>query len=190
MIKNRVGETNIANNGQVMTIIEYRNCNDIDIEFEDGTVVKHKFYKHFKRGDIKNSNLSNTRIKNRTGEINIAKNGQTITIIGYRRNDDIDVQFEDGTIIKNKSYDNFKKGKMYNQFKLGNIDNPNTSLRLKNRTGEKSVTTNEQTMTIIKYRNNQDIDVQFEDGTIVKHKQYISFKKGNIKNPNYKKKVS
>lgn len=29
MIKNRVGETNIANNGQVMTIIEYRNCKNI-----------------------------------------------------------------------------------------------------------------------------------------------------------------
>lgn len=56
MIKNRVGETNIANNGQVMTIIEYRNCNDIDIEFEDGTVVKNKNYGNFKLGNIKNPN--------------------------------------------------------------------------------------------------------------------------------------
>lgn len=112
MIKNRVLETNIANNGQVMTIIEYRNCNDIDIEFEDGTVVKHKIYKHFKRGNVKNPNLSNTRIKNRTGEINVAKNGQTITIIGYRRNDDIDIQFEDGTIIKIGVMIILRKGKL------------------------------------------------------------------------------
>ena len=130
MIKNRVLETNIANNGQVMTIVKYRGCNDIDVQFEDGTIIKNKNYKYFKRGDIKNSNLSNTRIKNRTGEINIAKNGQTITIIGYRRNDDIDVQFEDGTIVKNKSYDNFKKGKI----KFPNI---------KNRIGETNIASNE-----------------------------------------------
>lgn len=29
--KNRIGESNIANNGQVMTIIEYKNYKDIDI---------------------------------------------------------------------------------------------------------------------------------------------------------------
>lgn len=56
MIKNRVLETNIANNGQVMTIIEYRNCNDIDIEFEDGTIVKNRTYRRFKEGKIKNPN--------------------------------------------------------------------------------------------------------------------------------------
>ena len=45
-------------------------------------------------------------------------------------------------------------------------------------------------MTIIKYRKSEDIDIQFEDETIVKNKTYNNFKKGNIKNPNYKKKVS
>ena len=31
----RTGETNIATNEQVMTIIEYRKNDDIDIQFED-----------------------------------------------------------------------------------------------------------------------------------------------------------
>lgn len=110
-------------------------------------------------------------IKNRVLETNIANNGQVMTIIEYRRNDDIDIQFEDGTIIKNRSYDNFKKGKI----KFPNI---------KNRIEETNIASNEQTMTIIDYRNNQDIDIQFEDGTIVKNKTYNSFKLGNIKNPN------
>ena len=52
----RVGESNIANNGQTMTIIEYRNSNDIDIQFEDGTIVKNKGYKDFKKRMIKNPN--------------------------------------------------------------------------------------------------------------------------------------
>ena len=45
-------------------------------------------------------------------------------------------------------------------------------------------------MTIIGYRNGNDIDIQFEDGTIVKNRIYRRFKEGKIKNPNYIKKVS
>lgn len=56
MIKNRVLETNIANNGQVMTIIEYRRNDDIDIQFEDVTIVKNRTYRRFKEGKIKNPN--------------------------------------------------------------------------------------------------------------------------------------
>ena len=40
--------------------------------------------------------------------------------------------------------------------------------------------------TIIAYRNSQDIDVQFEDGTIVKHKRIGNFRGGHIANPNIK----
>ena len=39
-----------------MIIIEYRNCNDIDIQFEDNTIIKHKSYNNFKKGSIQNSN--------------------------------------------------------------------------------------------------------------------------------------
>ena len=67
-----------------------------------------------------------------------------------------------------------------------------------NRTGETNIAKNEQTMTIIEYRNNNNnIDIQFEDNTIIKHKSYNNFKKGSIQNsnykiqnPNYKKKAS
>lgn len=48
--------------------------------------------------------------KDRLGESNIAKNGQVMTVIGYRKHTDIDIQFEDGTIVRNKSYYNFKYG--------------------------------------------------------------------------------
>ena len=53
---NRIGETNIANNGQTMTIIEYRGFHDIDVQFEDGTVVKNTAYDKYKKVQIKNHN--------------------------------------------------------------------------------------------------------------------------------------
>lgn len=40
--------------------------------------------------------------------------------------------------------------------------------------------------TIIRYGEYADIDVRFEDGTIVEHKVYSAFKKGGIANPNIK----
>ena len=42
---------------------------------------------------------------------------------------------------------------------------------------------NGERMTIVRYGGNADIDVRFDDGTIVEHKQYNDFKKGKIKNP-------
>ena len=47
------------NNGQKAYIIEYRGCNDLDVEFEDKTIIKHKTYNNFKRGLIKNPNFTN-----------------------------------------------------------------------------------------------------------------------------------
>ncbi len=50
---NKVGETNINSQGEKMTIIAYRCYEDIDIQFEDGTVVYHRTYGNFKSGLIK-----------------------------------------------------------------------------------------------------------------------------------------
>lgn len=55
---NRVGETKKMNCGEFATIIEYNNCSDIKVEFENGDIVKTQ-YSHFKRGRVK-SNLSRT----------------------------------------------------------------------------------------------------------------------------------
>ena len=42
---------------------------------------------------------------------------------------------------------------------------------------------NGERMTIVRYGGKADIDVQFDDGTIVKHREYKDFEKGNVKNP-------
>ena len=51
----RIGETNISNEGCIMKIVEYNNCDDIIIQFEDE--YKYRLctsYRHFKEGECKN----------------------------------------------------------------------------------------------------------------------------------------
>lgn len=169
-IKDRTNETNIATNGQQMKIIAYNGSHDINIQFEDGTIVKHKKYESFKKGTIRNPNINSWNFTNRTNEESKAKNGQMMRIIHYQNNNDIDIQFEDKTIVKHTSYDLFKRG---------TIKNPNFIKYL----NETNIASNGQTMTIINSKSSADIDVKFDDGTIIKHKRYSQFKQGRISNP-------
>jgi len=113
----RLGETELASNGQMMTIIRYAGVNDIDVEFEDGTVVKHSAYKQFVNHELKNPNIQfGTYVKtknaqtNRVGQSVISKSGLKMTIIQYANAHNVDVQFEDGIIVISKNYANFKTG--------------------------------------------------------------------------------
>ena len=51
---NHIGETSIAKNGQKMTLIAWNAYSSVDIQFEDGTIVEHTQYQHFKNGYVKN----------------------------------------------------------------------------------------------------------------------------------------
>ena len=43
-IKDRTGETRVNNDGEEMKIIRYGNKNDIDVRFDDGTVINQRWY--------------------------------------------------------------------------------------------------------------------------------------------------
>lgn len=250
----RIGETSIASNGQKMTIIEYRNCYDIAVQFEDGTIVKHKSYYNFIKGHIQNPNKKYFKLlKDRTGETVKAKNGQLMTIIEYPNNRNITVQFEDGTIVKNCLYGNFKKGLILNpnstyydkkkkengnlwinkrfqdnvtnewytiikyassndvtiQFDNGEIREKLNLYKVKRgqvnhipqeqsskkfrktitdkfahkRIGETSINCQGKKMTIVAYEDARDLTIQFEDGKVLEHVQYSPFKSGLIRHP-------
>ena len=51
---NREGLTFTSAQGQNFTIIEYIDCNNCTIKFEDGTVLKNTIYKNLKKGSITN----------------------------------------------------------------------------------------------------------------------------------------
>ena len=162
----RLGETRMMNCGMEATIIRYGKAIDIDVRFEDGKVVMHKAYDKFKKGSIAHPS---TTAKARLGETRMMNCDMEATIIRYGNSKDIDVRFEDGTTAKCKGYEEFKKG---------GIAHPSTVAE--NRLGETRMMNCGMEATIIRYNGVHDIDVRFEDGTVVEHKSYSKFKKGGI----------
>lgn len=176
---NRVGETVLMSCGLSATIIQYRNANDMDVEFEDGVVVTNKTYNHFKRREIRNPYYKpvNQLEIERVGETRLMTNGMQATIIAYRNSKDIDVQFEDGTIREHARYGHFKSGKIHSG-KIHTIYSPSAE-----RLGQTKQMICGQMATVIAYRNCQDIDVKFEDGQIRYNVEYRSFYNGRLKHP-------
>ena len=175
----RIGKTNRMHNGMLATIIEYRKSTDIDVQFEDGAIRKHCRYQEFKHGYISHpNNTRSAREKERVGQKRIMKNGLEATLITYRSSASVDVQFDDGTIIYNKTYDEFNSGKVgHPEFLHIN--------KKKNRVGEKGIAKNGMKMTIVAYRKSTDIDIEFEDGAIREHCAYKEFNTGNISHPTH-----
>ena len=170
----RTGEVNIASNGQKMTIIAYRTSRDIDIQFEDNTIVFHKCYSMFKCGSIKNPNLHS--LAKKASEKHIGEqvkniDGSIMTLIKWNNWGDITIRFDDGIILEHKTYDNFIKGTI-NKYYENHIGRTNKSIYCG------------LNMTIIAYRTNNDIDVQFEDGVIRTHTNLSNFVYGKIAHPN------
>ena len=174
--ENRLGETRMMNCGIEATIIRYGRSDDIDVRFEDGTVAKNKTYRAFKKGKIASQNIK-ASAENRLGETKRMNCGMEATIIRYGGCNDIDVRFGDGTIVKHRTYDQFKKG---------SIAHPNTKVSAKDRLSETRMMNCGMEATIIRYGGCNDIDVRFEDGKVAVHKAYNAFEKGEIANPNMK----
>lgn len=170
----RIGETNINKQNLKMTIIEYVTYNKLKVQFEDGFISNYRAYRDFQKGSILNQNyLENISHHNRIGEKIIANNGLECEIIEYFNNSNITVKFSDGNIRYNMSYDKFKAGK------ISNIQKEDTT----NRVGMTNLNNEDYLMKIIRYQKASDIDVEFEDGTIVTNKSYDNFIKGKIRKP-------
>ena len=104
--------------------------------------------------------------------------GEWMTITEYFDSHNITVRFDDGAIVLNRIYGDFKKGA---------IKHPDFYLR---RIGEEKIANNGQKMKITDVFGRDNITIQFEDGTIVTNKWYRDFQKGEIENPNYHVKVN
>ena len=176
--KEYIGKTRTMKNGQKATVIVYRNSGDIDVRFEDGTIVKHRKMQNFKEGEIKNPNYDKSSVVGLTIKM---LNGLKATCVAYRNSKDIDIQFEDGIIVLHKSKSNFLNGR---------IAHPNYNPYNQNKrsiVGETRMMNCGMKATCIVYRSFSDLDVRFEDGTIVNNRTKGQFYKGNIKHPNLKK---
>lgn len=171
----RIGEKHYSNNAkQNVTIVAYRSAGDIDVQFEDGTVRTGVAYSHVVNGVLLHPKATTNEVaKQRIGITRIMNNGLQATIIAYRKSEDIDVQFEDGSVRYNVTYDHFKNGK---------IGHPST-LRghgADTRLGEEKIMNCGVQAKVIAYRQAHDIDVQFSTGDIRHHVDYYSFKIGRL----------
>ena len=155
--KNRIGEVCTMTSGEKAKLIVYRKYSDVDVEFEDGTLVEHINYGSFKKGKVLNSK---SYYKLRLGEEKIMSNGQKAKLINYNNYSYIDVMFEDGTVVRDRTYAHFKNGL---------IRNPNYNP--KSKLGEERIMHNGQKATIINYNGCYDVDIEFEDGAIVDYKK-------------------
>lgn len=102
----RLGMSKINSDGELMTITRYDKNDDIDVTFEDGTIVKASFVQ-FKRGNLRNT-------FNRIGQSTYNTDGLLMTVIEYNKPTDIIVEFQDG----------YKKKTRYSDFLLGSVRNP------------------------------------------------------------------
>lgn len=120
-----VGQSNRMKCGMEATVIEDTG-DTINIEFEDGTIIKDCQKRKFLKGTISNPNISKNKqlessvnkikeVKEKTSYVGKTKTmncGLKATVIedfGYKN---ITIQFEDGLIRKNCRRDKFKEGKI------------------------------------------------------------------------------
>ena len=163
----RTGEKRVMNCGLEAEIIAYRGTNDIDVKFEDGYIAYNKQYTRFKKGMIK----SHLEEENRLGEERLMSCGLKAKIIKYNNAKDIDVEFEDGVVVKHKPYSSFI---------IGRILNNDTTIY--GRIGEEKIMKNGLKAKIISVKDWNNVEILFEDGyrTTISATQ---FNKGMVKNP-------
>ena len=85
-----------------MTILRFRNINDMYIESESGSIYRNIPFSSFKYGMIKSVQG--------LGEKNINEDGLIMSIIRYKSSDNIDVQFESGKKPEGVSYADLRMG--------------------------------------------------------------------------------
>ena len=93
----RIGETNISNEGCIIKIVEYNNCDDIIIQFEDEYKYRlHTQYGNFKNGECKNPFFPSVY---EHGYLGVDKNGNVPKT----------KEFKDGKLCATQEYNKWKR---------------------------------------------------------------------------------
>lgn len=174
----RIGAKNKNTDGITMVIVEYENCDNITIEFEDGERVK-TMYSLFLKGYIKHPNKIKNHKKENIGATNKNKEGLLMKIVEYRKFSDIDVMFEDGEIREHMRLSSFKDGSILHTSKIKNYKEVRLGEIRRNKQGCE--------MKIVEYKNANEIRIKFLDSCgYEKSTQYQHFVRGEVTNPFYK----
>lgn len=110
--KHRVGDTKTLDDGSTIKIVERPSKREVIIEFEDGVRKNISIGTWCTRTNIKHPYAGRKLHESFIGMSNTMTCGMNAKIINFRSATDIDVEFEDGTISRNKFYANFKIGQI------------------------------------------------------------------------------
>jgi hypothetical protein len=116
---NRLGECKYNSKNELMKIVEYENCDNIIVEFQDDLCLRiHTNYAAFKKGAVCNPRRGKAfQEYQRVGEIGYSKYGTPMKIIKYNSYADIIVEFQDDyRYTTNATYTSFKKSKIRNPY--------------------------------------------------------------------------
>lgn len=183
--KNRIGEEKMMNCGMKAKITEYVNNQNITVLFENGD-EKNTRYDSFVKGKVAYNGYNELHLETqrkamiakRVGKSVMQSCGLEATIIQYNNYDNILIRFSNG-VEKPCSYGNFIRGQVAWEQPLS----PKVHI------GEENTAHNGQKMKITDVKDLHNMDVLFEDGTIVHNVCYQAFKNGHVKNPNYHSKI-
>lgn len=192
--QDRTGKTTCNIEGYKMTIIRYENAHDIDIQFDDGTIVTHKRYDHFKNKSIRHPNTKQSAyvvnsVKQKQKryreqylqQMAVMHCGETCQITEYQNSKHITVTFQKTGSIVHTTLKNFKNRTIQDP------NMPNTQLlqNKQTRTGQTKQAACGLQMTITDYQNERNIEITFEDGTICKQQCYQNFSNDTVVHPLY-----
>ena len=118
------GKSKIMKTGMKCTVIDDFGSDKITVQFEDGTIKENCSRDSYFKGSIIHPLLGRgyaySKKNSILGQTKLMKCGMKCTVIEDNSSDDITVQFEDGTIIKNKTRHSFQHRGILNP-KLLNI---------------------------------------------------------------------
>lgn len=176
--KYRVGEKSFSKTfQQELTLIAYHASDNVDVQFADGAIKYGTSYQAFRQGKVQHPTIPiNYRIANtRVGETRMMSCGLRATIIQYFNSDNSTVQFEDGAIRENVTYDYFQKGK---------VEHPDINTKIVMNAakliGQTHMMNCGLEATIAAYRSSEDMDVIFANGIKRCHVTYANFRKGKV----------
>lgn len=101
-----IGETIVNVDGQEVKLIAYKTYANIDVQFPDDSILCGKTYREFLAGKIRNP------ASFRKNEVRLSNSGVRMRVAGYRGSRKTDIEFEDGTILRDQEYSKFDSGKL------------------------------------------------------------------------------
>lgn len=124
--------------------------------------------------------MGNNLKEERLGAIGYNKQGDLMKIVEYNTNNNVIIEFQDGTRVKT-SWERFNKGCTYNP----NNSQKRCTNKYQERVGLMNTNKNGEVMKIVEYINATNVIVEFQDKYKTKVKTYWRlFKDGSTVNPN------